>query len=275
MTAVAALGAVARAGASRPAARQRAASSGSGSGSAGLQRRRRTRSSTPPTKKGGTLRIGQLRRLGLAGPGATRTTPTRGTSSATTAGRWRCSSRRRARRAPSSCPTWPDPGQAQRRRQDLDLHAAHGREVRGRHPGHVARTSSTPSSGRWTRTTFPNGPTYFNDFLDLQGYTSPTRTQTRTSSASGDRDAGRPDDRLPPEASRSRASTTSRSSPPTAPVPQAKDTGTKYKEHVVSTGPYMFETNQLGKSFVLVRNTHWDPAPTRTASRCRTVSRSA
>ena len=29
--------------------------------------------------------------------------------------------------------------------------------------------------------------------------------------------------------------------PQTAPVPQAKDTGAKYKKHVVSTGPYMFE----------------------------------
>ena len=30
--------------------------------------------------------------------------------------------------------------------------------------------------------------------------------------------------------------------PPTAPVPQAKDTGAKYKEHVISSGPYKFET---------------------------------
>ena len=43
-------------------------------------------------------------------------------------------------------------------------------------------------------------------------------------------------------------------------MPQAKDTGTKYKEHVVSTGPYKFETNELGKSFALVRNPNWDPA---------------
>ena len=43
-------------------------------------------------------------------------------------------------------------------------------------------------------------------------------------------------------------------------MPQAKDTGTKYKEHVVSTGPYMFETNEPGKSFTLVRNPNWDPA---------------
>ena len=44
------------------------------------------------------------------------------------------------------------------------------------------------------------------------------------------------------------------------PVPEAKDTGAKYKEHVISSGPYMFETNELGKSFTLVRNPNWDPA---------------
>jgi peptide/nickel transport system substrate-binding protein len=40
----------------------------------------------------------------------------------------------------------------------------------------------------------------------------------------------------------------------------AKDTGAKYKEHVVSSGPYMFGTNNLGKNFTLVRNPNWDPA---------------
>ena len=43
-------------------------------------------------------------------------------------------------------------------------------------------------------------------------------------------------------------------------MPAAKDTGSKYKEHVVSTGPYMFDTNELGKSFTLKRNPNWDPA---------------
>ena len=50
-------------------------------------------------------------------------------------------------------------------------------------------------------------------------------------------------------------------------MPAAKDTGSKYKEHVVSTGPYMFDTNDLGKNFTLKRNPNWDPAtdPNRTA----------
>jgi peptide/nickel transport system substrate-binding protein len=46
--------------------------------------------------------------------------------------------------------------------------------------------------------------------------------------------------------------------PATAPVPQAKDTGAKYKEHVVSSGPYMFDTVQLGKKYTLKRNPNYD-----------------
>ncbi|WP_187414159.1 ABC transporter substrate-binding protein [Nonomuraea sp. PA05] len=46
--------------------------------------------------------------------------------------------------------------------------------------------------------------------------------------------------------------------PMTAPVPKDKDTGAKYKEKVVSSGPYKFEKNEIGKSFALVRNDQWD-----------------
>ena len=51
------------------------------------------------------------------------------------------------------------------------------------------------------------------------------------------------------------------------PVPIAKDTGVAYKQHVVSSGPYMFETVQSGTRLTLVRNPNWDPAtdPHRTA----------
>ena len=48
--------------------------------------------------------------------------------------------------------------------------------------------------------------------------------------------------------------------PGTVPVPAAKDTGAKYKEHVVSSGPYMFDTYEGGKGFTLKRNPNWDPA---------------
>jgi peptide/nickel transport system substrate-binding protein len=39
-----------------------------------------------------------------------------------------------------------------------------------------------------------------------------------------------------------------------APVPQAKDTGTNYQLHVQSTGPYMFQSYQLNKQLTLVKN---------------------
>jgi peptide/nickel transport system substrate-binding protein len=46
----------------------------------------------------------------------------------------------------------------------------------------------------------------------------------------------------------------------TAPVPQAKDTGTNYQLHVQSTGPYMFQSYSLNKQLVLVRNPKWNPS---------------
>ena len=46
----------------------------------------------------------------------------------------------------------------------------------------------------------------------------------------------------------------------TAPVPQAKDTGTNYQLKVQSTGPYMFQSYSLNKQLVLVRNPKWNPS---------------
>ncbi|MEV4135861.1 ABC transporter substrate-binding protein [Dactylosporangium sp. NPDC049742] len=45
-----------------------------------------------------------------------------------------------------------------------------------------------------------------------------------------------------------------------APVPAAKDTGAKYGDKPVSSGPYRFETIDPGKEAVLVRNEQWDRA---------------
>ena len=156
-----------------------------------------------------------------------------------------------------------EPRQAQRRRQDLDLHAAQGRQVRGRHAGHVARTSSTPSSARSTRTTFPNGPTYFNDCLDLQGYTSPYKDPSPDKL--GLKAIETPDDQtivFHLEAAVRAASTTSPSCPSTIPVPRGQ--GHRHastRSTSVSTGPYMFETNELGKQLRRwSRNPNWDPA---------------
>src|SRR3954469_21573298 len=45
--------------------------------------------------------------------------------------------------------------------------------------------------------------------------------------------------------------------PQTAPVPKAKDTGAKYKQHVIASGPYMWKTYSPGKEYQLVRNPKW------------------
>ncbi len=110
------------------------------------------------------------------------------------------------------------------------------------------------------KTTFPNGPTYFNDYLDLKGYTSPYK------------------DKDPNKLGLKAIETPNDSTiifhlkkafagfdyfaqlPSTIPVPQKKDTGSKYKQHVVSSGPYMFKSNTLGKGFTMVRNPNYDPA---------------
>lgn len=42
-----------------------------------------------------------------------------------------------------------------------------------------------------------------------------------------------------------------------APVPQAKDTGTNYENHPISSGPYKIQSYQKSSGMVLVRNTNW------------------
>jgi peptide/nickel transport system substrate-binding protein len=106
--------------------------------------------------------------------------------------------------------------------------------------------------------TFPNGPTYFNDTLDLQGYTSPYKDTSPDKL--GLKAIDTPDDNtIVFHLNKSFSSFDYLAMlPATMPVPVAKDTGTKYKEHVVSSGPYMFQVNNLGKNFTLVRNPNWD-----------------
>jgi peptide/nickel transport system substrate-binding protein len=47
--------------------------------------------------------------------------------------------------------------------------------------------------------------------------------------------------------------------PMTAPVPAARDTGTGYDQHPISSGPYMYQSYVPGRSLALVRNPYWDP----------------
>ena len=48
--------------------------------------------------------------------------------------------------------------------------------------------------------------------------------------------------------------------PNSAPVPPAKDTGSNYQLHPMSTGPYKFQSYSLNKQLTLVPNTEWNPA---------------
>lgn len=107
------------------------------------------------------------------------------------------------------------------------------------------------------KATLVNGPTYFNDFLDLKDYKGPYSSKGQDNPA-----IDTPDDLTvvfhlnKPFGGFDYFTTL----PATAPVPEAKDTGVKYKEHVVSSGPYKFSSYEAGKSFSLVRNDQWDQA---------------
>jgi peptide/nickel transport system substrate-binding protein len=48
--------------------------------------------------------------------------------------------------------------------------------------------------------------------------------------------------------------------PQSAPVPPAKDKGTNYQLHPLSTGPYKFQSYQLNKQYTLVPNPQWNPS---------------
>jgi peptide/nickel transport system substrate-binding protein len=103
----------------------------------------------------------------------------------------------------------------------------------------------------------PDGPTYFNDYLDLKGYTSPFKVKDK---GAGLKAIDTPDDQTvvfhlkKPFAGFDYFAQL----PSTMPVPAAKDTGTSYKSHVLSSGPYTFKTVQPGKQYTLVRNPNWN-----------------
>ncbi|MFG1605905.1 ABC transporter substrate-binding protein [Actinoplanes sp. NPDC049265] len=107
--------------------------------------------------------------------------------------------------------------------------------------------------------TFPNGPAYFEQFLNLPaGYKGPYKSKgVNTDSA-----ITTPDDTTVvfhlKQAFGGFDYLAALSQ--TVPVPEAKDTGANYKQHVISSGPYMFDTNNLGKDFALKRNPNWDQA---------------
>ncbi|GAB2680653.1 ABC transporter substrate-binding protein [Kribbella swartbergensis] len=107
--------------------------------------------------------------------------------------------------------------------------------------------------------TFPNGPAYFEAMLDLPaGYRGPYKSKgVDTNSA-----ISTPDDYTIVFHLKEAFGGFDYLAqlPQTMPVPEAKDTGAKYREHVISTGPYKFETVDIGRQYTLVRNDQWDPA---------------
>jgi peptide/nickel transport system substrate-binding protein len=103
-----------------------------------------------------------------------------------------------------------------------------------------------------------NGPTYFGDFLDLEeDFQSPFENPDTDTAA-----IETPDERTivfhlkQPFGGFDYFAQL----PQTVPVPKDQDTGINYKEHVISSGPYMFEDYSEGVGFTLVRNPNWDPA---------------
>ncbi len=109
------------------------------------------------------------------------------------------------------------------------------------------------------KATFPNGPAYFEGLLDLpEGYQGPYKSpDVNTDSAIETPDANTiVFHTKQPFASFDYLAQLTQ----TMPVPKAKDTGAKYKNTIVSTGPYKFDSLQPGKSFNLVRNDQWDQA---------------
>ena len=107
--------------------------------------------------------------------------------------------------------------------------------------------------------TFPNGPAYWEALLDLpSGYKGPYKTpdmNTDSAIETPDKSTIVFHTKEPFAALDYLAQ-----QPDTMPVPKDKDTGAKYRNSIVSSGPYKFADLQPGKSFNLVRNDQWDPA---------------
>src|SRR5215217_3700934 len=109
------------------------------------------------------------------------------------------------------------------------------------------------------KATFPNGPAYWEAVLDLpEGYKGPYKSKD----ANTDSAIETPDKYTIVFHTKKPFATFDYLAqlPSTMPVPKDKDTGAKYKNEIVSSGPYKFENLQPGKSFNLVRNDQWDPA---------------
>jgi peptide/nickel transport system substrate-binding protein len=100
------------------------------------------------------------------------------------------------------------------------------------------------------------GPKYFQQYLDAKGYKGPYKDKNPADFKGIDT----PDDytlvfHLTQAFSEFDFLL---ANPQAAPVPAAKDTGLKYQEHPMATGPYMVQNHTVGQSLTLVRNPNWD-----------------
>lgn len=109
------------------------------------------------------------------------------------------------------------------------------------------------------KATFPNGPAYFEQYLNLPaGYKGPYKSKGVDTNQAIET----PDDHTIVFKLKAAFGGFDyfAALPQTVPVPEAKDTGAKYREHVISTGPYMFDKVEVGKQYTLKRNPNWDQA---------------
>jgi peptide/nickel transport system substrate-binding protein len=107
--------------------------------------------------------------------------------------------------------------------------------------------------------TLSGGPTYLIDFLDQgQNYPGPYKDK----SAEGLKSITTPDDSTIVFKLQAPFGDFPYllSMPGAGPVPKALDTGERYAGKPISSGPYKFQTLNLGKRVVLVRNPNWDPS---------------
>jgi|SRR5216683_427234 len=124
----------------------------------------------------------------------------------------------------------------------------------------IERSSAyTPGAGK--PAVLPLGPTYWSVFLKDPTY--PSAYYDKTPGKMGLTGISTPDpstivfNLTKPMAEFDYLATLAQ----TAPVPEAKDTGTSYLKHPLSSGPYMFQGNYTpGKGMTLVKNPNWDPS---------------
>lgn len=135
----------------------------------------------------------------------------------------------------------------------MDVHAEGRAQVRGRHRDHLGRHQVRHRALLRART-LRRRP-YLRDWLvGAADYQGPYKDK-KGLAAIGTPDArtivfhlNKPEGEFPFLATQTQFT----------PVPKAKDTGTKYEEHPVSSGPYKVVTNENdGEHLVLERNTYW------------------